>query len=546
MGLETSTLRKRSPSTATWLNDLQSSSAAWRGCASNFAHPVAKDIEVAQNWVDTVYQVNCREKSPPLTDIIYRTGVQDWDILHHVVRWDTRPYALIFETGFQAWPQEDTPNTTYYDLYDFVQNAGAPLNSSKHTRHAFISTTLNLDWLPEPSEDTLPEGEEIEVYRYEIYAPGGIWVAASINNEHYNYTAQDEVCFVGGIAPQYIRAAQLFVATREAGLRYVSIKKAGKVITMNGLFNPQSDPYKELPIQTPIVYYMDENSKQSSFMTKKKKTKKKQSSLSRQTYTPRNRGQKRDAALKWYGHAVADASPCFINAAFRSSRKNEAYIFMRNECALMNYAPATTDDWIVNGPLLICEGFPSLIGTPFVEYGIDCAFDTDDNEAFIFCGNLCAYIDYAPRTLNNKILLGPMTITAMFPFFKSTMFENGIDTAFRSTKSKEAYLFRGDQCALINYDSKTLGKIGKISDVFHSLESSIFANGIDAVFASHKKDEAYLFKGDHYTRWNFAPHTTSDHIMGKVKPIFPHWPSLRRILPRKNGGLDMHHHRYDT
>ncbi|KAJ1377383.1 Hemopexin-like repeat [Sesbania bispinosa] len=507
--------------------------ATWRGCASNFAQPVNKeDVEVAQNWVDTVYQVNCRrDKTPPLTDIIYRPGVQDWDILHHVVRWDTRPYALIFESGFQAWPQEGIPDTTYYDLYDFVQNAGAPLNSSKHTRHAFVSTTLNLDWLPEPSEDTLPEGEEIEVYRYEIYAPGGIWVTASINNEYYNYTSQDEVCFVGGIAPQYIRAAQLFIITREAGSRNVTINKADKVMTINGHFSPQTDPYQDLPIQTPIFYYKDESNKQNS--------------LSCQTYTPRTRGLKRDAALKWYGDDVANV-PSYINAAFRSSKKNEAYIFMKNEYVLVSYAIGTMDGEIVKGPLHICEWFPSLIGTSFGEYGIDCAFDSDYSEAFIFSINLCARIDYAPGTTDDKRLSGPMTITAMFPFFKNTVFENGVDAAFRSSRSKEAYLFKGDQFAVINYYSKNLISIRKIKDGFHSLVDTVFESDIDAAFASHRKDEAFLFKGEYYALINFSPGTTDDYIIGGVKQILPNWPYLQSILPRKNGGLDMHHHRKDA
>ncbi|KAJ1432379.1 Hemopexin-like repeat [Sesbania bispinosa] len=507
-----------------------------RGCASSFAQPVsAQEQNAAQELVNTVYHVNCRERNPPLANIVYRPGVLDCDILRHLFRWDTRSYEEIFQNGFRARPQEGTSTNTYYDLYDFIQNGGAPLDSGRRSRHGFVSTTLNIGWRPDPSEETLPQGGQIEIYRYEIYAPGGVWVAATLADQ-YNYPSQDEVCFVAGIAPQYIRSAQLFIATRQAGSRYVRIRRADNILIINAHFSPLSDPYMELLIQMPVFYYIDENGRQRF--------------LSHQTYTPHTNRQKRqvvsndnwDAALKWYGDDVADVLS-YINAAFRSSRTNEAYIFMKNEYALLNYAPGTTDDKIVNGPLLICDGFPSLIGTSFGEYGIDCAFDTDYNKAFIFSMNLCAYIDYAPGTTDDKILSGPMTITAMFPFFKSTVFEKGIDAAFRSTRNKEAYLFRGDQYALINYNSKNLIAIRNIRDGFPSLVGTVFENGIDAAFASHRKDEAYLFKGEYYALINFAPGTTDDYIIGgRVKQILPNWPSLRSILPRKNAGLDFHRH----
>jgi len=50
----------------------------------------------------------------------------------------------------------------------------------------------------------------------------GIWVALSLNS--YPYISQAEVCFVGGIASQYIRSCLIFTATREAGARldYIS------------------------------------------------------------------------------------------------------------------------------------------------------------------------------------------------------------------------------------------------------------------------------------------------------------------------------------
>lgn len=102
-----------------------------------------------------------------------------------------------------------------------------------------------------------------------------------------------------------------------------------------------------------------------------------------------------------------------------------------------------------------------------------------------------------------------MTISSMFPFFKGTVFEDGVDAAFRSTMSQEVYLFKGtvfedDKYALIDYKSVNLIRIQKISDGFPSLIGTIFAiSGIDAAFASHSPNEAYIFKEEYYTLIKF-------------------------------------------
>jgi len=41
---------------------------------------------------------------------------------------------------------------------------------------------------------------------------------------------------------------------------------------------------------------------------------------------------------------------------------------------------------------LLGSDFPSLARTPFAEPGIDCSFDTEGNEAYIFSNKYCAYI----------------------------------------------------------------------------------------------------------------------------------------------------------
>ncbi|RDY04793.1 hypothetical protein CR513_11448, partial [Mucuna pruriens] len=503
-----------------------------RGCAANFPQPVgAEDINAAEELVNMVGRINLNEG---VGDIVYRPADVQFDIRRPLVRWDTRPYQEIFANGFQARAQGQTPNSTYYNLDSFIHSAGAPLDPNRRHTHAFVSTTLNRGWRPNPTLSTLPRGGAMQFYRYEIYAPGGIWVAVTLRNR-YRHLSQAEVCFVGGIAPQYIRSCIEFTAIRDVDSSHVSFIREIRLI-INGHFNPQAYPYVEVITYLPIHSYRDENGVERD--------------LPEETYTPSSSSrQKRetsddnqDAALEWYTDEVINVLS-YINAAFRASRTNEAYLFMKNEYVLMNYAPGTKDDRIVNGPHLICDGFPSLIDTPFGEQGIDCAFDTDYTQAYIFAANLCALIDYAPGTTDDKILSGPMPIADMFSFFKGTVFENGVDAAFKATSNYEAYLFRHDVYALINYNSKTLIAIRKITDGFHSLQGTVFSSDIDAAFASHRTDEAYIFKGDLYALINFAPGTTDDYIVGgRIKYILPNWPSLSRVLPLKNKGLDYHDH----
>ncbi|PSS04825.1 Albumin-2 like [Actinidia chinensis var. chinensis] len=500
--------------------------AAERGCAANYPQPVSEDDRLeAQFWLSTLYHINCQELNPPLHDIVYRSSSQEEDIRRHVFRWDLTPYQEVFENGFRARRQEGTRDVDYVNLYNYVHHGGRPLDSRRETTYVFISTTISSGWHP-----SLEPGTDITVFRYEIYAPGGIWVAQALGNR-YQYPSQDEVCFVEGVARQYIRSAQTFRLVRERGSRYTRMERRNDTIIYNRYFNPEAQPQACIQILNPVTYYIDRETRQRQRLEV--------------LYYPERERDKREVSndpADWYAVDAANYES-YINAAFRSSRRNEAYLFMNNKYVLLNYAPGTTDDRVVNGPLLICEGYPSLTDTTFAEHGIDCAFGSyKENEAFIISGNLCALINYAPGTTDDKIIKGPMTIAAMFGFLKWTAFEKGVDAAFEATAKGEAYLFRGDLYALINYNDPHLIAIREIKQGFPSLKGTIFESGIEAAFASHRTDEAYIFKGDSYALINFAPGTTGDYIIGGVKKILPNWPSLVNILPVKNGGLDVNDH----
>lgn len=145
----------------------------------------------------------------------YRSSDQEIDILRHVFRFDRAPYDFVFQNGFEARHEAGTPVEIYCNLEHYVNHGGRPLDIRRRTNHVFISTTLSSSWYP-----IVGRGHTESIYRYEIYAPGGILVAQTLG-ARYQYPAQDEVAFLGGIAPQYIRSAQLFELTNNGYVRPV-------------------------------------------------------------------------------------------------------------------------------------------------------------------------------------------------------------------------------------------------------------------------------------------------------------------------------------
>ncbi|XP_057541978.1 albumin-2-like [Amaranthus tricolor] len=147
------------------------------------------------------------------------------------------------------------------------------------------------------------------------------------------------------------------------------------------------------------------------------------------------------------------SNPIYVTAAFRSGHKNQAYIFMKKEYLIEEVNPGTCDDKILYGPAKVNEYSASLKGTVFGDKGIDCAFPSQEKGvAFIFSGHLCAKWSYGLETAENKLLVGPSPIEEVFPYLKGTVFVNGLDAAFETSRPYEVYLFKGDKYVRINYE----------------------------------------------------------------------------------------------
>lgn len=130
--------------------------------------------------------------------------------MRHVFRWDKAPYEFVFQNGLEARRQvEGCSDESYFNLENYVTTGGRPLDTRSDTVHVYVSTTISSSWYP-----NVKPGSVDLLHRYEIYAPGGIWVSQTLGNR-YSFSAQDEVAFPAGIAPQYIRSAQIFELTND-------------------------------------------------------------------------------------------------------------------------------------------------------------------------------------------------------------------------------------------------------------------------------------------------------------------------------------------
>ncbi|GJU75795.1 hypothetical protein Tco_1272865 [Tanacetum coccineum] len=68
--------------------------------------------------------VGCTVASPLALE--YRNSDGDFDIRHHVFRYDRASYEFVFRHGFEARRQANTTDETYFNLERFVNSGRRP------------------------------------------------------------------------------------------------------------------------------------------------------------------------------------------------------------------------------------------------------------------------------------------------------------------------------------------------------------------------------------------------------------------------------------
>ncbi|GLJ08515.1 hypothetical protein SUGI_0090300, partial [Cryptomeria japonica] len=329
-------------------------------------------------------------------------SLKNLSIIEAVYRWDARRPEEIFQTGFTPRPQGSTRVKDYYNLQLFVNRGGSPGDTSHADSSVFVSTTRLRSWRPMVPVTCI-------LYWYQIYAPGGIDAVITLG-VHNEFPNQLEISFAGGIRPQYIRFASPYTVNVEPGERFPRCNRLGNDVYINVGFNPNPTLNGRT---TPVLGNCLRNP------------------------TCPGRGQnlirigsaryavKRD--VEDYVDPVCSVGH-YINSAFNFPDTEEAYLFIADQCLLINYAPGTTDDYIIKGPLSIGDAFTCLKDTIFAN-GIDAAFTASSiNEAYIFRSNIYAVISFAED--GGSIIQGPKKIIDSFYSLKKTIFGNGIDEVY--------------------------------------------------------------------------------------------------------------------
>ncbi|MGP3984492.1 ribosome-inactivating family protein [Streptomyces sp. KR80] len=226
--------------------------------------------------------------------------------------------------------------------------------------------------------------------------------------------------------------------------------------------------------------------------------------------------------------------------------KDEVYFFSGDQNVLIDVAPGSTDDKIVNGPKPTAENWPGLKDNvaPWVDAVLP--HPTNKKRAYFFSGDQYLQIEFTPGSTDDKIINGPSPIEEHWPSLKEAGFaRSGVDAILPNPANRdEAYFFSGGQYALIdiapggNGDTIVNGpkpivenwpSLKEASDkAADSGSRADFTSGITgAVLNPGDGKQAYFFSQDQYVRVTVSPGSRDDSIVNGPSPVTDHWPSLK-------------------
>ncbi|KAJ6505557.1 hypothetical protein C8R45DRAFT_1182196 [Mycena sanguinolenta] len=342
-----------------------------------------------------------------------------------LLRWDTTGPEEIFHIHLRTYVAENHPSIFVSTTQPYLNDAG------RLTR-----------WERRISSQTWHR------FEYEIFAYGGIDVnrALGVGQEYYN---QREIAFAGGIIPVMIRSAREYAGTQ--------IVRIWINTNFDNTLNPpgENPPLAELPDvrRTPsdveVRYFPGPGNAPLPPHPDHDELRR-----PRSADTDNNDIMFPGSDGDGVADPLFDTTPVPLSsvASVRDpTDSNRAYFFCGNRYTVINVNPGTTGDTIAWGPKDLVNNWPSLWKAGF-SGGVDAVLPNPKNakEMYFFSGGNYALINIAPGTTDDYIINGPKKILDEWPSLRKAGFAK-IDAVLPNpANSDEAYFFSGSQYALIN------------------------------------------------------------------------------------------------
>ncbi|QRV80468.1 hemopexin domain protein [Ceratobasidium sp. AG-Ba] len=418
-----------------------------------------------------------------------------------LVRWDRRHPDVVFNEGFRphvAPADESAIVPANSDLGAYVDN---------NVESVFVGTA--------------------RYYRNPDTHRPTRWVPRNIGNMFdlgtgNRFFIQHEIAFPGGIRPEFIRTARQYDASGHVVAIWAN---PNFDISASGGAHPAELAMLPDPVcgsSVDIHYWMGPPEDRPP-----------------QRMLRRLRPRVADEPLHQDGAPAEDqmmTDTCALARPTRASFLNpantkEAYFFADTQYVLIKVEPGTRNDTRVNGPKHITQEWPSLKAAHFGK--VDTILPTgDDNEAYFFAQDEYALIDVAPGTNSDKLINGPKKIATEWPSLKAAGCKI-VDAVLPFPRvKKQAYFFCGAQYTVIHYapgttDDYIVQTPRPIAENWLSLADNGFTRVDSALPHPDNIDEAYFFYKDRYVLVKISLGTTGDKVVNGPNWVRDQWPSLK-------------------
>ncbi|KAG9122127.1 hypothetical protein FRC07_001629 [Ceratobasidium sp. 392] len=437
--------------------------------------------------------------------------------VERLIRWDRRHPDIIFNEGFR-------PHETPADESGIARdNADLGVYVDSNSRSVFVSTArtyededtgLPIRWAPHNLANR---------FEYEIFAAGGIDINLSLGRLN-QYWDQHEIAFPGGIRPEFIRTARQYNGTGHLVAIWANpnfdISASGPSHGAELAMLPDPDcMIDSIDDSIDIHYWMGppEDRPQRMLM---------------RANIPANDPMHEKGAPQVDNRLFSDS--CSVPRPARASFLNpynpqEAYFFADTRYALVKADRMASD--IINGPKQIVHEWPSLKMSRFGK--VDAVLPTGDGyEAYFFARDEYSLINAAPGTNSDWVINGPKKIATEWPALKKAGCKTVDAVLPYPGVPKQAYFFCGTQYVVVKYtpgttDDSIVHRPKPISAGWSSLAKAGF-HRIDSVLPNPANEkEAYFFSRDQYVLVNFTP-GGPDKVVRGPRSVYKEWPSLRK------------------